>query len=588
MSEPARKITTSDPIVSDLQARFGAGCIEQTTVDTFPTVWIERNQVQDVLRFLKNDAASRYELLYDLSAIDERLRKVRDGQPKSEFTVFYHLMSLADDKDIRIKVPLQDADLKIQSVETIYPCANWYEREAFDMFGIDFTGHSNLRRILTPPLWEGHPLRKEHPARATEMDPYQRTEEFQQEQQEALKFVPEEWGMSRDAKHTDFMFLNLGPNHPSVHGVFRIALQLDGEVIVQAVPEIGYHHRGQEKMAERQSWHTYIPYTDRIDYLGGVMNNLPYVMNIEAMAGVDVPPRAQVIRVMLSELFRIASHLLFYGTFAQDVGQMSPVFYMFADRERLFSIIEAITGGRMHPSWFRIGGVCQDLPDGWYEMVVDFCKYMPARLDHYDKMALQNKILQRRTKGIGAYNTAEGLDWGITGPSLRATGHDWDLRKKRPYSMYDQFEFEIPTAIHGDCFDRCIVRVEEIRQSLRIIQQCAENMPAGPYKSDHRATTPPLKERTMQDIETLIHHFLNVSWGPVIPPSESETLVEATKGWTSFYSISDGGTMAYRSRVRTPSFPALQQIPHISNGFMIADLIAIIASIDFVMADVDR
>ena len=588
MSEPAAHLTSNDPIVSDLQARFGESCVEQSTVDAYPTVWIDRTQIQDALRYLKNEATYKYELLYDLSAIDERLRQHRDDQPASEFTVFYHLISLRDDKDIRVKVPLTDSDLNIDTVENIYPCANWYEREAYDMFGINFTGHPNLRRILTPPLWEGHPLRKEHPARATEMDPYKRTEEFQRDQQEALRFVPEEWGMNRDSKHTDFMFLNLGPNHPSVHGVFRIALQLDGEVIVQAVPEIGYHHRGQEKMAERQSWHTYIPYTDRIDYLGGVMNNLPYVMNIEAMAGIEVPARAQVIRVMLSELFRVASHLLFYGTFAQDVGQMSPVFYMFADRERLFSIIEAITGGRMHPSWFRIGGICQDLPDGWYEMVTDFCNYMPARLDHYDKMALQNKILQRRTKGIGAYNTEEGLDWGITGPSLRATGNEWDLRKNRPYSMYDEFDFEIPTAESGDSFDRCVVRVEEIRQSLRIIQQCAENMPSGPYKSDHRSTTPPLKERTMQDIETLIHHFLNVSWGPVVPPSESETIVEATKGWTSFYSISDGGTMAYRSRVRTPSFPALQQIPLISNGFMVPDLIAIIASIDFVMADVDR
>lgn len=575
-------------ILSDLVTRFGDSCSYQSSVDNIPNVWVERENIKDVLGYLKNDAEYSYELLFDLSAIDERLRTNREGQPDSEFTVFYHLMSLSGDRDIRIKVPLQDRDSKIDSVEGIYPVANWYEREAFDMFGIDFVGHPNLLRILTPPLWEGHPLRKEHPARATEMDPFAMSDEFQDAQQEALKFVPEEWGMSRDAEHTDFMFLNLGPNHPSVHGVFRIALQLDGEVIVQAVPDIGYHHRGQEKMAERQSWHTYIPYTDRIDYLGGVMNNLPYVMNVENMAGIVVPDRAQVIRVMLSEMFRVASHLLFYGTFAQDVGQMSPVFYMFADRERLFSIIEAITGGRMHPSWFRIGGVTQDLPDGWDQMVLDFCDYMPARLDHYDTMALQNKILKRRSIGIGAYNTAEGLDWGITGPSLRATGSDWDLRKKRPYSSYDQFDFEIPTATNGDSYDRCVVRVEEIRQSLRIIRQCAENMPAGAYKADHRSTTPPAKERTMQDIETLIHHFLNVSWGPVVPPSESATTVEATKGWNSFYSISDGGTSAYRTRVRTPSFPALQQIPYISNGFMVADLIAIIASIDFVMADVDR
>ena len=587
MSEAEDIAAPASAIVADLTQRFGPDTAVQETVDGMPTVWVDKTHIQDVMRYLKDESPTRYELMFDLSAIDERARQHRDGQPESDFTVFYHMISLSGDEDLRVKVALEDGE-SLDSIESIYPVANWYEREAFDMFGMKFDEHPNLQRILTPALWEGHPLRKEHPARATEMDPFKMTPEFQKAQQDALRFVPEDWGMSLEAKHTDFMFLNLGPNHPSVHGVFRIALQLDGEIIVEAVPDIGYHHRASEKMSERQSWHTYIPYTDRIDYLGGVMNNLPYVMNVEKMAGIEVPERAQVIRIMMSEFFRIASHLLFYGTFAQDVGQMSPVFYMFADRERLFSIVEAITGGRMHPSWFRIGGVSQDLPDGWDKMILDFCDYMPARLDHYDKMAMQNKILQRRTKGIGAYTTEEGLDWGITGSSLRATGSDWDLRKKRPYSMYDQFEFDVPIADAGDCYARCEVRVEEIRQSLRIIRQCAENMPEGDYKARHRSATPPLKERTMQDIETLIHHFLNVSWGPVVPPGESTTIVEATKGWNSYYSVSDGGTMTYRTRIRTPSFPALQQIPLISRGFMVADLIAIIASIDFVMADVDR
>ena len=578
--------TPAEGSISALRARFGDDCVTQETADGIPTLWVDKSRVVDVLRHLKQEEG--FELLFDLSAIDERTRQFRNDQPDSDFTVFYHLMSLRHDTDIRIKAALPERGASLPTVTSVYPVADWYEREAFDMFGIDFAGHPNLRRILTPPNWEGHPLRKEHPARATEMDPFTMTPEFQESQQEGLRFVPEEWGMSREAQHTDFMFLNLGPNHPSVHGVFRIALQLDGEVIVQAVPDIGYHHRAQEKMAERQSWHTYIPYTDRVDYLGGVMNNLPYVMNVENMAGIEVPDRAQFIRVMLSEFFRIASHLLFYGTYAQDVGQMSPVFYMFADRERLFSIVEAITGGRMHPSWFRIGGVTQDLPKGWDRMVLDFVKYMPKRLDHYEKMALKNNILKKRSIGIGAYTTEEGLEWGITGPSLRATGCDWDLRKNRPYSGYDQLEFDIPTAENGDVYDRAVVRAEEIRQSLRIIEQCARDMPPGPYKANHRLTTPPAKERTMQDIETLIHHFLNVSWGPVIAPCESATTIEATKGWNSYYSVSDGGTMAYRTRIRTPSFPALQQIPFISNGFMVADLIAIIASIDFVMADVDR
>ena len=575
-------------IVGELRARFGDACHYQATVDAIPTVWVPRERIGEVMTFLKTEVAQPYPMLFDLSGIDERVREHRDGQPDSDFTVFYHLLSIDRNEDLRIKVALPESDTKVPSITSVFTAANWYEREAFDMFGVDFEGHPNLLRILTPPNWEGHPLRKEHPARATEMDPFSMSEEFQDSQQEALRFVPEQWGMSRKAEHTDFMFLNLGPNHPSVHGVFRIALQLDGEIIVDAVPDIGYHHRASEKMGERQSWHTYIPYTDRIDYLGGVMNNLPYVMAVEKMAGIEVPDRAKVIRIMLAELFRVSSHLLFYGTYAQDVGQMSPVFYMFVDRERLFTIIEAITGGRMHPSWFRIGGVAQDLPEGWDTMVRDFCDYMPKRLAHYDKMALQNGILKRRTIDIGAYDTAEALEWGVTGAGLRATGLEWDLRKKRPYGGYDQFDFEIPTAHNGDTYDRCVVRVEEIRQSLRIIRQCVDNMPSGPYKADHRLTTPPLRERTMQDIETLIQHFLNVSWGPVIPPAECAVTIEATKGWNSYYEISDGGTMPYRNRIRTPSFPHLQMIPFISRGFMIADLIAILASIDFVMADVDR
>jgi NADH-quinone oxidoreductase subunit C/D len=289
------------------------------------------------------------------------------------------------------------------------------------MFGVEFSGHPNLFRILLPPTWEGHALRKDHPARATEMAPFEMGPERVAKEQEALRFRPEDWGMKAESEDSEFMFLNLGPNHPSVHGVFRIALQLDGEVIMDSVPDIGYHHRGAEKMAERQTWHTFIPYSDRIDYLGGVMNNLAYIQSVETLAGIEVPERAKVIRIMLAELFRISSHLVFYGTFVQDVGQMSPVFYMFVDREKLFAIVEAITGGRMHPAWFRIGGVAQDLPNGWDRMIREFLDYLPARLDHYDKMAMQNKMLKERTVGIGVYTQQEALDWGVTGPGLRAT-----------------------------------------------------------------------------------------------------------------------------------------------------------------------
>jgi NADH-quinone oxidoreductase subunit C/D len=579
-----------DPsIYQDLKEKFGeAALAHQPTRDDIPTIWVIKDRVRDVLRYLKDEVAQPYRMLYDLTAIDERVRSHREGQPPSDFSVVYHLLSFDRNADVRIKVPLEGEYPVLPTVTDLWSNADWYEREVWDMFGIKFDGHPHLRRILMPLTWEGHPLRKEHPARATEMGPFQLPDDKQDREQEALQFRPEEWGLERESEDSDFMFLNLGPQHPGTHGVLRIVLQLDGEQILDAVPDIGFHHRGAEKMGERQSWHTYIPYTDRVDYLGGVMNNFPYVMAVEKLAGIDIPERAQVIRVMMAEFFRLASHLVWYGTFASDIGQLSPVFYMFSDRERIFDIVGAVTGGRMHPSWFRIGGVAQDLPNGWDKMVRDFLDYMPARIDQYDKLVMQNKIIQARTKGVGEYDTEEAIEWGVTGPGLRATGLEWDFRKKRPYSMYDQFDFDIPTAAHGDSYDRAVVRVEEMRQSLRIIEQCLNNMPSGPYKSDHPRATPPLKEHTMFDIETLITHFLNVSWGPVIPPGEAFAEVEATKGNNGYYLISDGNTESYRTRIRAPSFPHIQMVPYISRGLLVPDLLAILGSVDYVLADVDR
>ena len=582
-------MNTESGIVQELQHRFSEISITpQETRDGIPTVWVPGEKAADVLRFLKTEADKPYPMLYDLTGIDERVRTNRGDQPESDFTVLYHLLSFQRNEDIRIKVALKGDFPSLGSAVDIWPSANWYEREVWDMFGISFEGHPHLKRILMPPTWQGHPLRKEHPARATEMGPFSLPDEKEEAEQEALQFRPDDWGMKNHREDTDFLFLNLGPQHPGTHGLLRVILELDGEEIVDSVIDIGYHHRGAEKMGERQSWHTFIPYTDRVDYLGGVMNNLAYVLSVEKLAGIEVPDRVKVIRIMMAEFFRIASHLVWYGTFAQDLGAMSPVFYMFTDRERIFDIVEAICGGRMHPSWFRIGGVSQDLPNGWDKLVKNYVSYLPPRLAEYDKMVMQNSIFKARTQGIGSFTLDEAIDWGVTGPGLRACGMDWDLRKKRPYSGYDQFEFEVPTATHGDCYDRAIVRIEEMRQSLRIIEQCMKNMPDGPYKSDHVLTTPPLKAHTMHDIETLITHFLGVSWGPVIPSGEASVGIEATKGNNSYYLVSDGSTMPYRVRIRTPSFPHLQIVPRISRGFMIPDLLAILGSIDYVLADVDR
>ncbi len=576
-------------IIAELRTRFPQSDVRfQPTRDEIPTAWVRAEDARPILRFLKTGVNDPYAMLFDLTAVDERLYSHIDGRPRSDFTVIYHLLSLDRNADIRIKAALEGESPSIETVTDIWPAANWYEREVWDMFGVVFDRHPGLRRILLPPTWQGHPLRKEYPARATEAGPFSLPPERRQKEEEALRFRPEQWGMESPGEDTDLMFLNFGPQHPATHGVFRILLQLDGEEIVEAVPEIGYHHRGAEKMAERQTWHTFIPYTDRIDYLGGVMNNLPYVLAVEKLAGIRVPEKVEVIRVMMVELFRIASHLVWYGTFAQDVGMMSPVFYMFYDRERIFDIVTGITGGRMHPAWFRIGGVAQDLPRGWKQKVKDFLDYMPRRLKEYDGLVMKNRILKGRSQGVGAYSQKEAVTWGVTGPGLRACGLEWDLRKKRPYSGYERFDFEIPTGRCGDVYDRARVRVEEIRQSLRIIRQCLENMPSGPYKADHPLAVPPRRDRTLEDIETLITHFLSVTWGPVIPPGEVLSVVEATKGLNGYYLISDGGNHPYRARIRTPSFAHLQMIPAVARGLMIPDLVAILGSIDYVMADVDR
>ncbi len=361
-----------DPVIGELRNRFGPDAFTvQATRTGVPVVWIKREQLLEVGDFLKK-LPKPYVMLFDLHGMDERLRTHREGLPAADFSVFYHLISIDRNRDIMLKVALAENDLHVPTFTKLFPNANWYERETWDLFGITFDGHPNLRRIMMPQTWKGHPLRKDYPARATEFSPFELTKAKQDLEMEALTFKPEEWGMKRGTENEDFMFLNLGPNHPSAHGAFRIVLQLDGEEIVDCVPDIGYHHRGAEKMGERQSWHSYIPYTDRIEYLGGCVNEMPYVLAVEKLAGITVPDRVNVIRVMLSELFRINSHLLYISTFIQDVGAMTPVFFAFTDRQKIYDLVEAITGFRMHPAWFRIGGVAHDLPRGWDRLLREF------------------------------------------------------------------------------------------------------------------------------------------------------------------------------------------------------------------------
>ena len=558
-------------VVTELEGRFGADAFTaQETRSGFPTLWTSRERLPAVLKFLKTEVDRPFGTLYDLTAIDERFRKQRDGQPDSDFTVLYHLLSYGRNEDLCLKVGLTDGDASLPTATGLWSSANWYEREVWDMFGVRFDGHPALRRILMPLTWEGHPLRKEHPARATEMGPFQLPDDRQDREQEALRFRPEDWGMKRSHEGTDFMFLNVGPQHPGTHGVIRIILQLDGEEIVDCLPEIGFHHRGAEKMGERQSWHSFIPYTDRIDYLGGVMNNLAYVLSVEQLAGIDVPDRAQVIRVMMSEFFRIASHLVWYGTFAQDVGSLSTVFYTFNDRERIFDIVQAVCGGRMHPELVPHrrrrprsaqglagnGAGLRRLPAG------------PARGIRQDRDAeppVQGAHPGHRRLHRGGGHRLGRHRTGPPGLRLRVglpqeTAPTRDTTSSTSTCPPPKRATATIRAVCGGASKR-------IRQSLRIIDQCLKNMPPGHYKGGSSADhAPPRKERTMHDIETLINHFLSVSWGPVIPAGESFMGIEATKGNNGYRLVSDGGTIPYRVRIRTPSFAHMQMIPLMSRG----------------------
>jgi NADH-quinone oxidoreductase subunit B/C/D len=578
---PARRIELAEAdrsLSRSLAERFDGAVKESPHTSDMATFHVAPDKVKDVLRFLKTGATPRFRRLDDLTAVDESARRDRRAHP--DYTLVYHLLSYESSTRVRLKVGLDGEDPSAQTVTDLWPSANWYEREVFDMFGIRFEGHPNLRRLIMPHDWEGHPLRKSHPGRATEMPPYTRADA---EERQSL-----DGGAYFQPSGEDKFVLNIGPHHISTHGLMRFIVSLHGEEIQGLDMDIGYHHRGVEKIGERQSWHQFIPYTDRVDYLGGVANNLAYLTSVEQLAGIKVPDRAQFIRVMLTEFFRLANHLVWFGTISHDTGAMSPTFYTVSDRERIMDIVEFITGGRLHPSWFRIGGVAQDLPEGWKEMVDDFVRVFPKRVKAYEALMTKNPIFGARTRGVGRLSLQDAIDWGVTGPNLRASGLAWDARKNLPYSGYEAFDFDVPTETEGDCYARYLVRVEEMRQSLRIIEQAAAQMPPGRYITDDYRYAVPEKSDTLKDIESLIHHFINVTRGPKIPKGEAYTTTEISRGEQGYYVVSDGLNMAYRMRIRAPDFANVQAMPLMAVGESLADLVAIIGSVDYILPDLDR
>ncbi|MBM3745089.1 MAG: NADH dehydrogenase (quinone) subunit D [Acidobacteria bacterium] len=384
------------------------------------------------------------------------------------------------------------------------------------------------------------------------------------------------------------LVLNLGPQHPSTHGVLRLIAELDGEVIVQADCEIGYLHTGIEKEFEQKLYQQGVTCTDRVDYLAPLSNNLCYCLAVERLLGLEIPPRAQWMRVLLTELTRLNSHLVWLGTHALDVGAMSVFLYCFREREDLLRIFEMFSGQRMMTSYFRIGGLALEPPRGWQQAVRAFIAALPGRMDEYEDLLTQNPIWLRRTKGVGWMSLEDMLDYGVTGPMLRAAGLAWDIRKAEPYSSYDQFDFEIPTRAEGDVYARYEVRLEEMRQSTRIVRQALEGMPEGPWKADAPHVVLPDREKMKTQMEALIYHFKIVTEGFRVPAGEVYQVIESPRGELGYYVVSDGGAKPYRVHVRGPSFGNLQALPKMIQGRILADTVAVMGSLDFVLGDTDR
>jgi NADH-quinone oxidoreductase subunit D len=384
------------------------------------------------------------------------------------------------------------------------------------------------------------------------------------------------------------VILSMGPQHPSTHGVLRLVLELEGETVIRAIYDIGYLHTGFEKSFESKTYSQGITLTDRMDYLAPLSNNLGFCLATEKLLALEIPPRAQWIRVLLTELTRIQSHLVWLGTHAIDIGAMSVFLYCFREREEILHVFEAVSGQRMMTSYFRVGGLALEPPLGWLKGVEKFARSFPARIDEYEALLTRNPIWLRRTEGVGYISPEDAIAFGLSGPSLRGSGVDWDIRKKQPYSSYEKFDFKVATRPEGDVYGRYLARVEEMRQSLRIVNQAMEGLPEGPVKADAPHIVMPERESMKTSIEALIYHFKIVTEGFHPPVGEVYQAIESPRGELGFYMVSDGSPKPFRCHVRAPSFGNLQALPKLIEGRLLADVVACIGTIDIVLGEVDR
>lgn len=554
-----------------LLEKYPAGSIlPQDGLDQ-PTWIVSRDVLADVARDLRDSKETQFDLLLDLAGADYPDREER-------FEAVYHLYSIPRNQRLRLKVPLSDGDENLPSLIPVWKAADWFEREAYDMFGFHFEGHPNLRRILTHEAFRGHPLRKDYDATRRWILP------------EGKIYRPK---LDVPEGTTDDMFermtINIGPSHPAMHGTFRVVAELDGETIVASEVEIGYLHRCFEKMCETHTYQQVVPYTDRLNYCSSFINNVAYCRTVEKMLGIEPPPKAVWARTILSEFSRIMDHCVANGSTLVDAGALTNFWYLFQPREEIYGLLEACCGARLTVSYGRIGGLAHDLPPDFMERAYRLLDIIPPFIEDVQKLIDKNTIFHKRAVGAAAISGEDAVNWGWTGPCLRAAGVDFDVRKAAPYDLYDTVEWEVPVYHGGDVFDRYRQRMDEIRESLRIIRQLLDRgMPDGPAIIDDPHVALPPKEAAYNQMESMIYHFKLIMDGIQVPPGERYDMVEGANGELGFYIVSDGSSKPYRIKVRPPCFPIFSTFPQLINGGSVSDLIVTLGGLNVIAGELER
>lgn len=535
-----------------------------------PTWVVQREALVELCRGLRSDPATRFDLLLDVCGADYPGRDAR-------FEAVYHLYSIPTGRRLRLKVPLSEADPSLPTVTSVWKGANWFEREAYDLFGFRFDGHPHLRRILTHDAFQGHALRKDYDAARrwilTEDKIYQ----------PKLEAPDQGDGMF------ERMTINIGPSHPAMHGTFRYIAMVDGEEIVASEVEIGYLHRCFEKMAETHTWQQVIPYTDRLNYCSSFINNVGYCRTVEQMLGIEAPPKAVWARTILSEFSRIMDHCVANGSTLVDCGALTNFWYFFQPREEIYGLLESVCGARLTVSACRIGGLLADLPPDFMARCRHLLEFIPPLIDDIETLVDKNRIWMDRSVGIAAISGEDAVNWSWTGPCLRAAGVAFDARKAHPYDLYDTVEWEVPVLYGGDVYDRFRLRMLEIRQSLLIIRQLLDRgMPEGAFVVDDPHVALPPKDACYNQMESMIYHFKLIMDGIQVPPGERYGFVEGANGELGFYCVSDGSGKPYRIKVRPPCFPIFSTFPDLMRGHTVSDAIATLGGLNVIAGELER